>query len=51
MYHTQAPLGNGVDENLARCGKDFSLVRTSALSFINIKALTRMTKFSWWVDL
>ena len=46
MYHPQASLGSGVNESFARHSSDFSLVRMLALSSMNIKTLTRMTKAS-----
>ncbi len=39
-----------MDKSFAGRSKDFSLVQMLASSSINIRALTIMTKASWWVD-
>ena len=46
MYHPQVLFGGGVDESFAECNLDFSLMWISALSIINVKTLTKITKAS-----
>ena len=50
VYQPRAPLGGDADESFAKCSSDFSLVRTLVLSSMYIKALTKMTMASWWID-
>ena len=50
MYHLQASLGGNLNESFARRSSDFSFIWTSVLSSMNVKALIRITKVSWWIN-
>ena len=50
IYHPEIFFTSNVDKNFAGHSLDFFFVQKLALFSINIKALTRIIKTSWWVD-